>query len=53
MATNLVPKPNIVSPIWAHFGFEPDDKGQAGEFGRGNLRIVEEKYPSREEIPLI
>ncbi len=28
MATNLVPKSKIVSPIWAHFGFEPDDKGQ-------------------------
>ncbi len=28
MATNLVPKSKIVSPIWTHFGFEPDGKGQ-------------------------
>ncbi len=43
MATNLVPKPNIVSPIWAHFGFEPDDMGQPVNLDEAICRICRRK----------
>lgn len=43
MATDLVPKPNIVSPIWTHFGFEPDDKGQPVNLDEAICRICSRK----------
>uniref|UniRef100_A0A3P9IHA7 HAT C-terminal dimerisation domain-containing protein n=1 Tax=Oryzias latipes TaxID=8090 RepID=A0A3P9IHA7_ORYLA len=39
MATNLVSKSNTVSDIWAHFGFEADDKGQPGNLDKAICRI--------------
>lgn len=43
MATNLVSKPNTVSPIWAHFGFEGDDKGQPVNLDKAVCRICRTK----------
>uniref|UniRef100_A0A9J8DDS8 BED-type domain-containing protein n=1 Tax=Cyprinus carpio carpio TaxID=630221 RepID=A0A9J8DDS8_CYPCA len=43
MATNLVFKPNTVSPIWSHFGFEADDKGQPVNLDKAVCRICRTK----------
>lgn len=43
MATNLVFKPNTVSPIWAHFGFEADDNGQPVNLDKAVCRICRTK----------
>lgn len=43
MATNLVPKTNVTSPIWRHFGFEPDVKGQSGNLDKAISLICRKK----------
>lgn len=40
---NLVPKPNVLSLIWAHFGFEPDDKGQKANLDEATCHIRRKK----------
>ncbi len=29
MAGALIPKPNVTSPVWEHFGFQPNEKGES------------------------
>ncbi|QQP39025.1 Zinc finger BED domaincontaining protein 1like, partial [Caligus rogercresseyi] len=43
--TNLVAKPNVTSSVWAHFGFEPDDRGLPANVEEPICKICYKKIP--------
>lgn len=45
MADNLVAKLNTASPIWAHFGFEPNEKGLPANLDEPICRLCHKKVP--------
>ncbi|KAI2662248.1 E3 SUMO-protein ligase ZBED1 [Labeo rohita] len=45
MAGALVPKPNVTSPVWEHFGFQPNEKGEPANLDEPICKICGKKVP--------
>lgn len=45
MAGALVPKPNVTSPVWEHFGFQPNEKGEPANLDEPICKICCKKVP--------
>lgn len=43
MATALVPKPNVTAPVWEHFGFHPNEKGEPENLQEAICKICAKK----------
>ncbi len=43
MAAALVPKPNVTSPLWEHFGFQPNEKGEPANLDEAVCKICRKK----------
>ncbi|KAI2658595.1 E3 SUMO-protein ligase ZBED1 [Labeo rohita] len=44
---DLVSKPKTTAPIWAHFGFTPDDKGQPKDVDTAVCQICKREIPAK------
>lgn len=45
MAGALVPKPNVKLPVWEHFGFRPNEKGEPANLDKPICKICGKKVP--------
>ncbi|XP_076591430.1 E3 SUMO-protein ligase ZBED1 [Chaetodon auriga] len=43
MAVALVPKPNVTSPLWEHFGFQPNEKGEPANLDEAVCKLCGKK----------
>lgn len=47
MAIALVPKPNVTSPLWEHFGFQPNEKGEPANLDEAVCKICGKKIQAK------
>ncbi len=45
MAGALIPKPNVTSPVWEHFGFQPNEKGEPANLDEPICKICGKRVP--------
>ncbi len=45
MAGALIPKPNVTSSVWEHFGFQPNEKGEPANLDEPICKICGKRVP--------
>ncbi len=48
MAAALVAKPNVTSPVWQHFSFQPNEKGEPANLDKTICKICARKAPVKQ-----